>query len=293
MTAFLTILVVIVRIFSNSMVNVFQKKLVSQDSNAFLINALVCLLLCMVFLPWALLISWNTFPLELWGWVVPMGVCGACGNSFMIKALESGELSVLGSINSWKPVVGMLGGILLLSEFPSLCSGVGVLLIVGGSALVLGADRGGFHWSILVRKDIRFRILALVFTAVEAVLIKRVILLSTVGVAFLLWCWMGAIFSGVATMLFGKKLGLSTAGVASGRSAFSLLMLAICFGVMQYSTNLAFQLMSVGTALALFQLSALVNLWFGHCLFQETGMCRKVFGAILATAGAVLIILFP
>ena len=61
---------------------------------------------------------------------------------------------------------------------------------------------------------------------------------------------------------------------------------------MQYATNPAFLLLPVGPALALFQLSAVVNLWLGWKLFHESGMRRKIAGTVLTVAGAVLIILF-
>lgn len=102
-----------------------------------------------------------------------------------VKALERGELSVLGPINAWKPVVAMTGGILLLSEIPSAGGTAGLGLIVWGSYLVLGADEGKFRFRILLRTDIRYRFAALFCTALEAVFLKKLILLSSTGQAFL------------------------------------------------------------------------------------------------------------
>lgn len=293
MTAALIVAAVTVRILANSLANVFQKKLIGKVENAFLINAAVYALLSLGLLPWALFQPLNELPAVFWLWAAAMGLCGACGNAFMVKALEHGELSVLGPINAWKPVVGMVGGIFLLAELPSAGGMAGLALIVWGSSQVLGADGDGFHWRILLRRDILFRILALLFTAVEAVFIKRVILLSSAELAFLMWCWMGMAFSMVGAGSAGKTVVPAFRRLMNGRDVMLLLLLALCFGAMQFSTNVAFRLLPVGPALALFQLSAVVNLWLGWRLFRETGMRRKIFGTAFTVAGAVLIILFP
>lgn len=58
--------------------------------------------------------------------------------------------SCLGPINAWKPVVGMVGGILLLSEYPTPVGIAGLVLIVVGSYWILGAEKmvfsGGFFF---------------------------------------------------------------------------------------------------------------------------------------------------
>lgn len=61
---------------------------------------------------------------------------------------------------------------------------------------------------------------------------------------------------------------------------------------MQYSTNLVFERLPVGLSLALFQLSAVINLYLGWRLFREQGMRKKIFGTAMTIGGAVLIILF-
>ena len=189
-------------------------------------------------------------------------------------------------------VVAMIGGILLLSEIPSAGGTAGLGLIVWGSYLVLGADEGKFRFRILLRTDIRYRFAALFCTALEAVFLKKLILLSSTGQAFLANCWAGAVFCLLGTLLLPRG-AVSPAVLLRPRGhAAMLILLALCFGAMQYATNTAFLLLPVGPALALFQLSAVVNLWLGWKLFHESGMRRKIAGTVLTVAGAVLIILF-
>lgn len=112
---------------------------------------------------------------------------------------------MLGPINSYKSVVGMIAGILLLGEIPGLWGVAGIALIVGGSYFVLDTLNEKFSPAILRRKDIRYRIWAMVLTAVEAVFIKKVILYASATTAFITWCWFGALFSLALALLAGRS----------------------------------------------------------------------------------------
>ena len=61
---------------------------------------------------------------------------GALGNGFLIQAIKYGEISVLGPINSYKSIIGMLAGIIFLGEFPGIIGFAGMILIIYGSYFV-------------------------------------------------------------------------------------------------------------------------------------------------------------
>ncbi len=275
------------RILANSCANVLQKRLTGAGIPALPVNAGVYLVLSVVMIPAAFSGGWH-WSAELLSYACCVGICGAAGNGFLVAALETGELSVLGPINAWKPVVGMIGALLLLGELPTAAGMAGLVLTVFGSYFVLGAGQGGFRFRLLLRRDILFRLLALVFTGIEAVFLKKSILLSSVTGGFLIWCWFGALFSLIGVALGRVPLGT---GRSLRRRWRGVLLLALMFGLMQYSTNAAFQLLPVGPALALFQLSSAVNLWFGWKFFHERDMIPKIAGTAAILAGAALIIL--
>ncbi len=280
--------VVGVRIFSNTYANVLQKRLIGRAGiPALPINFAVYLLLGLAMSPAIFLGDWH-WSWELFGYACAVGICGAAGNGFLVAALRSGELSVLGPINAWKPVVGMIFGLLLLHELPTAAGLTGLALIIVGSYFVLGADERGFRFRSLLRRDIVLRFLALLFSGIEAVFLKKTVLLSSVVGSFLIWCWFGAFFSLAGLLLVRPETGTAVRLRAGFRE---LLALALMFGVMQYSTNLAFKLLPVGPALALFQLSGALNLWFGWKLFQERHMGMKIAGTAIVLLGAALIIL--
>lgn len=78
----------------------------------------------------------------------------------------------------------------------------------------------------------------------------------------------------------------------SVRDAFELAATAACVGTMQLSTNFAFERLDVGLALALFQLSAPLNVLLGWRLFRERGVVKKLLGATVAVGGAACVVLF-
>jgi drug/metabolite transporter (DMT)-like permease len=67
-------------------------------------------------------------------------------------------------------------------------------------------------------------------------------------------------------------------------------MLIICIGTMQFTTNFTFEHMPVGYSLSLFQLSAIVSVFFGYRFFKERDIRKKLLGSIIMIAGSVMII---
>ena len=109
----LTAIAVLLRILSNPLANVFQKQLTERSEPPLKVNFITFLLLSAVCIVPATRIEWAALPKEFWVWCTVAGIFGATGNGFLVKALQGGDLSVLGPINSYKSVVGMIAGILL------------------------------------------------------------------------------------------------------------------------------------------------------------------------------------
>jgi drug/metabolite transporter (DMT)-like permease len=235
-------------------------------------------------------IDWQKLPKEFWLYSVLAGIVGALGNGFLVKALQKGDLSVLGPINAYKSVVGIIVGIFLLKEIPNISGILGVALIVYGSYFVLDTTEERFSWGLFKKSEIQFRIWALILTAIEAVFLKKIILASSATIAFVSWCWFGAAFSFL--LLFVYRLKVTTEIKRIHFRDFSkYLFLVICIGTMQYSTNYTFEHMPVGYALSLFQLSIIVSVLLGHRFFQEQDIRKKLIGSMIMIAGSILIIL--
>lgn len=282
-----TAIALFVRIFANPVANVFQKQLTVSGNHPASVNFATYLILGTACVIPALWIDWGSMSGEFWIYCLLVGLFGGVGNTFLVKALQHGEISVLGPINSYKSVVGMVAGIFFLGEIPNLYGLSGVALIIGGSYFVLNTAGDKFSWRLIGRPDIRYRVFAMVFTAVEAVFIKKVILLSSTTVSFIVWCWFGALAS--LFVLF-VSVPPKAAFNIKPRDIQRFLGVAACVGLAQYATNVVFDRMDVGYALALFQLSAIVSVFLGHRFFREQNIRRKLIGSAIMIAGSVVII---
>lgn len=281
-----TIPAIILRILSNSCSNVFQKKLTAQGMPSLTVNFLTYAglsIVCIVLFP---TLHPAVLTIKTWEYALTGGLLGALGNGFLIKALEKGELSLLGPINSYKAVAAMAAGIIFAGEIPSPAGIFATALIIFGSYFIFNSTEEGFSLKLLKRKDIQYRILALIFTAAEAVFIKKIIVLSDIKTAFVLWCVFGTIFS--FFLLKVKKIKIE---IPAKKTSFLVLFLIISTGLMQYTTNYVFKNMNVSYALALFQLSTILSVILGWKYFNETDLKKKLLGSAIMVAGAVILIL--
>lgn len=263
------------RIISNSYLNVFQKVLTNNGNPPSVVNFYTYLGLAILSFGLFPFFSININTSLLINFIV-MGILGALGNYYIIKALSLGELSSLAPINSYKPIVAMAIAFLYLKEIPSLSAICGILLIIAGTYILY--FNGTYN-----KKAVFYRVLALIFSGSEAVFIKKIILLTNIPTSFALWAISGLIFS--ALFLIYSKHNLKLPSV----KYLSLLILSVA--IMQYSTNYVFSKINVSYALALFQLSTLLSVFLGVNIFKEKGLKRKLIASVVMITGAVTIIL--
>lgn len=290
------LLAVFVRILANPLANVFQKQLTQRAADPRFIMAITYGLLTTAGLVFWPSLRFIDLPVAFWQSMLVAGLFAMAGNVFLIKALQIGDLSVLGPINAYKSVVGVVLSAVLLNEIPGWWGFAGILLIVVGSYVVLAdttqppanqpAGRSGR--AIFQRADVRLRLAALLFSAIDGTFLKKAILLSTPTVAFFYWCLFGFAFTLVWLGLATPRLwrGQFTLFV-SQKTTYAALTLAV--GLTQLASNIVLARMQVSYALALFQTSALVSVLFGYRFFNEQGIVRKLIGAGIMVAGAVLI----
>ncbi|HYO20914.1 MAG TPA: EamA family transporter [Flavisolibacter sp.] len=278
------------RVLSNPLGNVFQKQLTAKGTHPLLINFLTYLLLSIVCIFIALFTTWSALSGQFWLYSVLGGIAGALGNGFLVKALQKGDLSVLGPINSYKSVIGIIVGIFLLGEIPNFWGLVGIALIIWGSYFVLDTTEERFSFSLLRKTEIQFRIWAMILTAIEAVFVKKVIIASSATIAFISWCFFGAAFSALLLLIYRLRLKQEVRKISSAHLG-RYLFLIVCVGTMQLTTNYVFDQMPVGYALSLFQLSTIVSVLLGYRIFKEKDIGKKLLGTAIMIIGSVVIIL--
>ena len=282
----LIIFLVTLRILSNSLSGVFQKKLVLSLPTSFIngISYFVLSLFCFLFFFKNLEMNNGIFLVS-----ALVGLFGALGNCFQIKALEEGELSILAPLNSYKIIFSLIFSYFLLKEIPTLSALFGVFLIFLGSFFVFDTVEEKFSFKIFKRKDIIFRFIAVFFTALEAIFIKKLIVLSNPLNALFLWAFWTFLFSFgyyfLSKNIKTKKLKFQKEII------LNLLFLSFSMGIMQFSTNILFKMMNVSYALCLFQLSVLLSIFLGYKIFKEKNLLKKLLASFVMILGAILIIL--
>lgn len=284
-------LAIFLRVVSNPLGNVFQKQLTQQGSHPLWVNFLTYL-----FLTFICLVGFGFLELVDLGknfliYSILGGIFGALGNGLLVKALQNGNLSILGPINSYKSIIGVIFGIFLLGEIPNGWGILGIGIIIYGSYLVLDTTEERFTLALLKNKEIQFRIGAMILTAIEAVFVKKVILASSPIIAFFSWCIFGAIFSFILVLAYRVNLKHEVAHLKIDIFK-KLFLLIICIGTMQLSTNYVFENMDIGYALSLFQLSIIISVLLGYRIFQEKDIQKKIVGSAIMIVGSVIIILF-
>lgn len=284
MQILITTIAVLCRIISNSLSNVFQKKLTQKQEKPVFVNFVNYFILSLLSIPLLFFVNILDFDIEFWLFSICGGIFGAICNCFMVLALEKGELSVLGPINSYKAVIGLIFGAIILNEFPNIYGLAGIALIIFGSYFIFDTANP----KILLRKDIKYRIYALILSAIEAVFIKKVIILSSITASFISTSFLGCIFSYIIMRCFTEE----KCKLPKKDNITTYLLTAFCFGVMTFATAYVFNYMNVGYALSLFQLSIIINVILGYKLFNESNLIKKLTGSLIILIGSATILIY-
>lgn len=97
------------------------------------------------------------------------------GNILLVKSVGAGELSVVGPLNSYKPVIATGLGWSLFGEQPDFLSAIGILLIVVGSWFLLSKERGEPKGVQASNHFVVLRLLSIVFTSIASLFLKSAI----------------------------------------------------------------------------------------------------------------------
>ena len=281
----------VIRVVSNPCSNALQKWLAGQGTTAASQLLLVHGGLSLVTLPLLIRDPAAHNP-EFWGWCGLSAALAVAANGLIIEALRRSDLSLLGPINAFKPVVGLLPGWMLLREPLGIVAASGILLILAGSLLLTPtAARGGRSPSLLQDRGVQLRFLALILSAGEAVTLKRALRIADPLTVFGAWCLLGLlILLPIATRPFLRDVQ-SLTGSARRRQATAGLGLVMTTGLMQSCTLITLGSLPVGVALALYQTSSILTVLLGHAVFREPHLQRRLGGAMVMAAGAAILVL--
>jgi len=227
-----------------------------------------------------------------WMDIVAAAVLAVAGYMFLWYALRSTDLSVLGPINAYKAVLGLALAVILLGEVPTVFGLMGVALTVAGSYFVVdrvpGQARRSAFRQFTREAGVQLRFAALICSATESIFLKRALILSSPMTAFLIWTVVCFAIAVIGAVLLQRNVGAEVKRLRSDWRTY--LGLAVTTGLMQATTLVTFGALQVGYSLALFQLSTLVTVYFGHHYFGEGNIRRRLLGSLIMVTGAVLIV---
>jgi drug/metabolite transporter (DMT)-like permease len=234
-------------------------------------------------------------PAEFWLWMALCTLLTVSGNVLIVAALKRADLSVLGPINSYKSVVSLVPSAILLGEIPGGMGLGGIALILAGSYFIAGQQAGDPKRNSFVRffsdRGVQYRFAALILSALEAVVIKKALLASSVPASFAFWAIFGFGVSSALVLLTIRGPKLAAEFSIFRHNAAKYGMLVVSTGLMQLCTLVVLDGFQVGPALALFQVSTIVSVLLGWQVFREPHILKRLFGSLIMTAGAVLIII--
>lgn len=285
-------LALLVRIVANPFSNVFQKLLAHRDSDPVFIISMTHALMSIVAAP-----SFFTHlpgGREYWVNIGIVAVLTVAGNVLIVLAVRTSDLSVLGPINAYKSVVSLVPGMILLHEFPRGQGLAGIGLILAGSYFIVDKKIDRPHRNVFVRffedRGVRYRLAALVISAVEAVYLKRALRASDAVATFAGWAVLGFGASLVPVALFLRP-ALPRQFTLARTNGMLFLALATTTALMQFTTIVTFGKLRVGNSLALFQTSTLLTVLLGWRVFRERNIVERLIGSLVMIGGAILILM--
>ena len=273
-------LLVLLRIVSNPLSNLFQKRLTARAADPVFLMAVTYGALAVLSLP---LLWWNapTVDVSFWLNAAILAVVDVLGNVLLVLALERSEMSIFGPLNAWKAVVSLAFAAVLIHEIPSVRSLGGVALIVTGSILLTRTEATAATGP---RHGVPIRLLSLLVLSLAAVFLKKLIMGSSPLYAFAWWA-IGSAPVAIAVSFVRRRPHQKRIMREYPGDYFWLIL---TFGIAQICVVFTFRALPVGVALALFQISTLLTIFFGHRYFEERGIRRRMLAAAIMMTGAVL-----
>lgn len=278
------------RVLANAWTSVIQKQLTLQGLDPLFIVAASFGVLSVLVAPAAGLYSLAGLSLGFWGLMMLSALFETPGNVLLVHSVRLTDLSLIGPLNAYKPIVAMLLG-LAIGEVPDAQGLAGVGIIFGGSLFLSpdGERAGGRALAALARdRGVRLRTLSLGMTALSAVILKAALAAASPAQAFIAWVLVNTPVAAGAWLLFGRR---QPSWHHLRTHAGALLLVALLFLLMQYFTLQVFARMHVAYALSIFQLSALLNVFFGYRVFRERHILQRALGSAIMIVGAAMLIL--
>ncbi len=233
------------------------------------------------------------------------------GLSLIFKALSSSDLSLSVPMLSFTPAILIGTSYIILHEVPSMFGFAGICIIVSGS-YVLNIAEEHEHYLDPIKAMMRNRgswyMLIVAFLFAISINFDKIALLNsdpffgmaltvtTIGVALLLICayyrYAGRKRSQVHSSSNADEAPQYVRAIPIQKFFLLTLLIGVFVAVEAASVNVALTLQIVPYVIAIKRLSIIFMVLYGTLVFSEGDIKKRVMGASLMVAGAIIILLF-
>lgn len=238
-------------------------------------------------------------------------VLNILGLSLIFKALSSSDLSLSVPMLSFTPAILIGTSYIILHETPSMFGFAGICIIVSGS-YVLNIAEEHEHYLDPIKAMMKNRgswyMLIVAFIFAVSINFDKIVLLNsdpffgmaltitTIGIALLLMsaysCYAGRKRSQVYSSGDTDEAVLQARAIPVQKFFLLTLLIGVFVAVEAASINVALTLQIVPYVIAIKRLSIIFMVLYGTLVFSEGDIGKRVMGASLMVAGAIIILLF-
>lgn len=272
--------------------NVYQKKLSHHRLHPFYIVATTYFVLSLIAVSFLGTIQLNDLTSSFWLNVTLASLFDVAGWMFLVLSLSKTDFSVFGPLNAYKVVVSMLLSMLFLNEVPSAQGFSGVLIIVIGSFFLMPPSPTRQAQSLIylfLDKGVQARFLSILLFSIGTVFLKNAVIAGGAFETMIFWSLIGLPFALVSNYFFLPH-SMQTELSATRQHINRIVFIGVMVFLMQYFTLLLLANMLVAYALALFQLSMVMQVLIGYQVFKEQHIRRKLLASIVMMLGSMLVL---
>jgi drug/metabolite transporter (DMT)-like permease len=233
------------------------------------------------------------------------------GLSLIFKALSSSDLSLSVPMLSFTPAILIGTSYIILHETPSMFGFAGICIIVSGS-YVLNIAEEHEHYLDPIRAMMKNRgswyMLIVAFLFAVSINFDKIALLNsdpffgmaltvtTIGIALLLICAYSRYAGRKRTLVHSSgnagEVPLQVRAIPVRKFFLLTLLIGVFVAIEAASVNVALTLQIVPYVIAIKRLSIIFMVLYGTLVFSEGDIGKRVMGASLMVAGAIIILLF-
>lgn len=228
-------------------------------------------------------------PSAMYPWVLASTALAAAMSYLLVRATAGGDISIVGPVLATSPVFAIVPDYLMSGALPRGLGWLGIALSVAGTVALSRNPHGRFApHDLLRREDALCALLAAIVLGVLSGVDRRAAL--SIGVPSYLLALHATMWTGCTVLIALRHRHAFGAALAPRRLAPVLLHAVFVMAGAVLLMN-AITLAPASYVNSVRRLGAVFSVLLGSALFHEPGLGDRLRGAVLASLGAMLLLL--